>query len=604
MADVPAAVAELAPNGRAALAYAAEFGWAVMPLHTPTVEGCSCRQASCESVGKHPRTMNGLKGATTDAEQIRAWWRIWPDANVGIATGATSGLVVVDVDGPEGEAALDALGGVPLTPTVLTGKGRHLYFLHPGGEVRNSAGRLGAKVDTRGDGGYVVAPPSVHASGARYTWDRARELSPRDCALAPLPAAILAALERPRAAPGGASGVSGGGTAALIPLMGAVPNGQRNQTLTEYAGRLLAKGHGELETYELVAALNVTKCAPPLDDDEVRALVASIGAAERRKPARALPAFAAPGESAPPPESPRVPLIRAVTREKLDALARLNAAPIDATPTMLPAWNDASRGFGGGEGLARGWHITIGGASGTGKSLIALNLCAAALHAGRKVAYVSLEMSTDQLLARMLAIATGCPVRALEPGRLYEPETYRDAADAFELLCDEKGGEFAIAERPPSDISGIAHAMRAAVDTGSTLLVVDYMQLAQAVGAEGIFENTRRVSSAIQRVAFDCNVTTVGLSQFNRSMSFNKDAPPTIYGLTGGSSLENDSDQVILLDHTANKRTGQRMDGRVLLAKNRHGPSVDVDVVWDFTTLRVRERASSGINTEERHGLR
>ena len=80
----------------AALSYAA-CGWQVFPCHTPTGAGCSCRRA-CGRIGKHPRTRNGLKDATTSQTTIRQWWKQWPQANIAVATGTVSGLVVLDED--------------------------------------------------------------------------------------------------------------------------------------------------------------------------------------------------------------------------------------------------------------------------------------------------------------------------------------------------------------------------------------------------------------------------------------------------------------------------------------------------------------------------
>lgn len=160
----------------AAVVYA-KRGWAVFPCNSPgpSPGGCSCGAAECGSVAKHPRIAGGLKSATTDQAQIERWWQQWPRANVAIRTGEVSHLVVVDVDpGHGGDASLDRLidehGCLPDGRVVRTGSGgRHLYFLHPGGVVRNDAGRrLGRGLDIRGDGGYVIAPPSRHASGGRY----------------------------------------------------------------------------------------------------------------------------------------------------------------------------------------------------------------------------------------------------------------------------------------------------------------------------------------------------------------------------------------------------------------------------------------------------
>lgn len=104
----------------AALALAAR-GFAVFPVHTCAAARCSCGRPTCSSPGKHPRTKNGLRNATTDPEQIGMWWRSWPAANVGLLTG--SGLLVLDIDprngGKEALLALAArYGELPLTPAA------------------------------------------------------------------------------------------------------------------------------------------------------------------------------------------------------------------------------------------------------------------------------------------------------------------------------------------------------------------------------------------------------------------------------------------------------------------------------------------------------
>jgi hypothetical protein len=154
------------------LSYAAQ-GRSVFPLHTIKAGMCSCGKPDCDSPGKHPRTAHGLSDATTDETQLREWWTKWPDANVGIRTGG--GLVVLDVDRRhDGHGTLSRFPALPPTSRVKTGNGWHHYFFCDG-EVPNSTGTettgLGPGLDVRGDGGYVVAPPSLHHSGAVYGWD-------------------------------------------------------------------------------------------------------------------------------------------------------------------------------------------------------------------------------------------------------------------------------------------------------------------------------------------------------------------------------------------------------------------------------------------------
>ena len=154
-----------------ALAYA-ERGWHVFPVHTPQKDGtCSCRRTDCTRVGKHPRTSQGRNSATTAPGTIRNWWTSWPDANIGIATGKESGLIVLDVD----EGGDDTLVQLPTPDTVeqITGSGgRHLVYQRPDASARYlTKVKFMPGLDSRADGGYIVAPPSLHASGRRYEWE-------------------------------------------------------------------------------------------------------------------------------------------------------------------------------------------------------------------------------------------------------------------------------------------------------------------------------------------------------------------------------------------------------------------------------------------------
>jgi Bifunctional DNA primase/polymerase, N-terminal len=162
---------------RFALTYA-ERGWRVLPLWWPRPGGaCACGRPDCDSAGKHPihrLVPRGLHDATSQLDTVARWWRSAPNANVGIRTGLESGLVVLDVDGPPGRQALRALvaaHGLFQTRWARTGGGGwHGYFAHPGATVPSSAGRVGDRLDVRGEGGYVVAPPSRHWTGRSYRW--------------------------------------------------------------------------------------------------------------------------------------------------------------------------------------------------------------------------------------------------------------------------------------------------------------------------------------------------------------------------------------------------------------------------------------------------
>lgn len=166
---------------KCALEYARR-GWPVFPLHAPDADGnCSCHTDCGKNKGKHPRTMNGFKDATKDEGKIRRWWDMWPDANIGVRTGVESNIVVLDVDprngGSESLAAMEFENG-KLHETLTSntgGDGRHFLFIRPEAKLNKEAGE---GLDIKGDGGYIVAPPSLHASGKRYEWANGAEVAP------------------------------------------------------------------------------------------------------------------------------------------------------------------------------------------------------------------------------------------------------------------------------------------------------------------------------------------------------------------------------------------------------------------------------------------
>lgn len=154
-----------------ALEWAAR-GVPIFPCHAPNGLECSCGTKGCKNIAKHPRTWQGVKDATTDETQIQAWWSRWPKANIGGAVGE-AGVWILDVDGQAGMASIAdwlALRGyrLPDTLTIRTGGGGlHLWWRAGKRAVRNRVGLL-SHVDVRSRGGYVILPPSLHASGRRY----------------------------------------------------------------------------------------------------------------------------------------------------------------------------------------------------------------------------------------------------------------------------------------------------------------------------------------------------------------------------------------------------------------------------------------------------
>jgi len=237
----------MSPMLEAALFYARQ-GWAVLPL---------------QSRGKIPLTAHGMHDATTDEETILAWWSKWPEANVGIATGKCSNLVVIDIDGPKGERALADLlrkrgATLPETLVVKTGKGRHIYFRKTRGPFpRCSASKIARGIDVRSDGGYVVAAPSVHANGQTYFC--VTRVEPAD-----LPDWLDDLLMN------GSTPLPAGGSAPVR-----VTEGARNSTLASLAGKMRRQGKGFEAIREGLLNAN-SSFEPPLDESEAVSVAASI----------------------------------------------------------------------------------------------------------------------------------------------------------------------------------------------------------------------------------------------------------------------------------------------------------------------------------------
>jgi Bifunctional DNA primase/polymerase, N-terminal/Primase C terminal 1 (PriCT-1) len=223
----------------------------------------------CLPRDKRPATQHGLKDATTDPIEIENWWHQNPNYNIAIATGAISGIFVIDLDGADAEAGLRKLetqrGELPATVESITGRGRHLFFKWPEKPVRNSAGKIATGIDVRATGGYVIAPPSIHPSGKRYCWSVDSAAT-----FATAPEWLLSIITEPE-----------NGTAAPVSewrelACNGITEGQRNSSAARLAGHLLRHFVDPIVVLELLQSWNAMRCSPALSPDEIVAIVDSI----------------------------------------------------------------------------------------------------------------------------------------------------------------------------------------------------------------------------------------------------------------------------------------------------------------------------------------
>ncbi len=261
----------------AALQYA-KRGFQVIPLQGIRNGKCTCQEwrerngkGPCGAPGKHPRFGNWPERATTDAATIEAWFtHDFTDSNVGIATGAVSGTFVLDLDPKNGGGdSLDSLianhGRLPDTLQATTGGGgQHYYFKHPGGTIPNKVSILPG-LDIRGDGGQVVAAPSVHMSGGCYEWDG---LAAFNAPILPAPEWLLAlVLQNESKRPG---------RSKVVPIGPEITEGERNAALTRLAGAARRKGSSVEAINAYLQAENMDRCKPPLPGEEVHQIAESV----------------------------------------------------------------------------------------------------------------------------------------------------------------------------------------------------------------------------------------------------------------------------------------------------------------------------------------
>lgn len=239
----------------AAIKYATKYNWAVFPVSPKT---------------KKPLTPHGCKDAKKEVGPIKAWWKKWPDSGIGIATGSISKLIVIDEDIDE-DKGIDGCheimmwerdnGSLPETVSAITGRGgSHLYYHYAGNDIGNRAGLLDG-VDVRGEGGYIIAPPSLHPNGTEYAWEN----GPDEIELSEITDTIWKLLRTGKEAE----------TQNRFQLPQVIPAGERNDTLYRLACSLQSQGVPDAGIEAAVSEANRQNCAEPLEDSEVLQIVTS-----------------------------------------------------------------------------------------------------------------------------------------------------------------------------------------------------------------------------------------------------------------------------------------------------------------------------------------
>lgn len=494
-----------------ALKYA-ERGWPVFPLRPRSKEPLS-RQDLANGNGE-----GGLKVATTDTATIRQWFARWPNANLGIATGRQAGFVVLDIDaghgGSETILTLQAEHGkLPEAPESLTGGGgRHILFAYPGGvDIRNSAGKLGPGLDIRGEGGYIMAPPSIHPNGKPYQWEPS--CLPSKIPLPAMPQWMLDLLaEKPAPTP------------AQVSSDHIIHAGQRDQTLASLAGSMRRRGMGADEILAALVVTNQTRCDPPLAVVDVERIAKSVSRYDPQAPAN-FPGEGQVDESDPLDAYGGLAIF-------LDTLDNLEGRSIYTYIRPI----DAALG-----GFERQTLSVLAARPSMGKSTLAWQIARNVAASGLVAYFFSLEMSATALWAKAACGACGLRWRRFRAGEA-TPEEKRQVVEKALELMDTYRDKILVNDHAQTSQSIWESVEKYRPD----FVLVDHLRLV----ADRNESEVRRLGGICKTFkdlskARNCHVMT--LAQLNRGVEARDNKRPQMSDFRDSGEIEETADTAIMM---------------------------------------------------------
>jgi replicative DNA helicase len=468
---------------------------------------------------------------------LASWWEQQSESNVALVTGR--GCLVVDLDGNGAEELLRTAGvELPVdAPRVKTGRGEHVY-LGVESEYRNVTALVSAEggkpaVDIRCDGGFVVAPPSIHETGAVYAWI-IKPFFP----LPPAPQSLLALLEKhsgPKLEAPQATREPGDEAPQnwVAEALAGVTEGKRDDTAARLAGYFVQRGLPAAVVHGILLGF-AERCRPPFPVHDIDRIVASIAQTDARKH--------------PAGDPPRLTSIGDALRQVFDSI---KAGPARCVKTPFPQLNSLLVG-----GFHPGEFIVLGARPGVGKSAISLEMAREAALSGLTTLIVSREMLSLALARRMLAQAGKVRASYLRSGVGVDMEYAGAVASRL------SGLPIWIADTAASmlDVNSVLASVPQPVD----FLVIDYLQLLQA--PREIRDRRHQVefiSSGLKQMALERQIPVLCLSSLSRPAE-GKESRPTMAMLRESGEIEHDSDVVLLLHR---ERGASEAD--LLVAKGR-----------------------------------
>jgi archaellum biogenesis ATPase FlaH len=497
--------------------------------------------------------------ATTDVNMIIGWWEVHPDANIGLACGARSGIVVLDVDPAHGgndslRALVSIHGELPVTPIAKTGGGgRHYLFAHPGIEIRNSAGLLGVGLDIRGDGGYIVAPGSVHPNGNMYTWEP--DYLPSKTPLAAMPEWMIALLHTKQTEKTQHISPSGEDSVYI--------QGGRNQALTSLAGTMRRRGMGEASILAGLLVENAARCFPPLDDAEVAQISKSV---IRYNP------------SAPPVQNfiaVREPV--SATDGLLDLSISLDN-PVRFLQTGIVGL-DKRLG-----GLPLQNLIVVAARPSIGKTTLCWQIARNVAVMGGRVLFLSLEMTMLSLWRKAAFGLAEINYSDYQNGLVSDAVKTRLQTEIIPELIDRYHYNL-LGYDEQIDTAGV---LRLAKAHSPSLVVIDHLSyLADYRGKDNDVSHLGTLTRNLKNIAKETNSAVVVIHHLNRAIDGREKREPQMSDLRDSGRIEANADVILMpfrQDYYDIQEQAKRYsETRIRCVKNREGErGFDVGVYYDM----------------------
>lgn len=536
-------------------------GLNVMPLRGKYVKAVELEAKKEEAKRPLLETWERYQTHRVTEQEVRAWWETWPDADIGIITGPVSGRFVLDVDEEKGQRSLQGKI-VPTTQTVKTKRGFHYHFSWNSSLIglATTKKKIYPGLDIRGEGGYVVAPPSTGVAAPPYVW--LRDLT---TPLAQIPEWLVKLVKAETYDTDNLGDLNAGAT-----------RGNRHDTLVRLVSGFFNQGFTEPEIIPLVEEWN-TKNSPPLTTErlanDLKGILHYFRTGKYLTPKqRDYQRITDTAEDTSHVESAAVAVD--------DYFKHLEAASERKEPEMKFGWKKLDEVA---WGIERKELIVVGAGPGVGKTNLLMNVAQNLGEQKKKVLYFSTEMERNKIYNRYFALATGVPHRAIKTGQLDKEQKARLAT--YKETFRQLGFHTSKAHAPDS------HMVRIAAEKYEPdVLIFDYIQHIK------ISSDNRRLEIVgfmmdLKELAKDLNMAVICASQFNRPMRDLKSGtirPFTIYDFAESSNIEKEASIAFILQKPA-ESPDVIIPVQVDLVKNRDDVGPSFQLWFDKRTAKFHE---------------